>query len=99
MKKVMNSLLITLVLLTVIATIPVGTATAGPSPSSIAEDYEPRVGPIGRYSGEPDVGGSTSPATIGRTQSQAAGQSQMQLNDVVRIAVWLWKSRFGMTGF
>lgn len=99
MNRVRLGLLITLVLMAAFVMMPGAAAEAGPSPSWIAEDYETPRYPVHRYSGEPDVGGSTSPASIGRTGSDSRVRGLSAPSDFGRLAVWFWRARLVMTGF
>lgn len=101
MSQLRNRLLITLIVLAASVVIPRGAAHAFPALSTISEHEEPSLKPSGGFSGEPDVG-QTSPANLGRTQSCSAAVGtvgDVSLNEVVRLSVWLWKARLGMTGF
>jgi len=98
MSKVRNRLLITLFLLAAIILTPGRTVLAAPSLSSIsAEDSQPqRILRIGRFSGEPDVG-QTSPASMGRAPANSSARG-LDLNDLVRLAVSVWKARYASMG-
>lgn len=96
MDRVRKCLLITLVLFAAVAVIPGAASDADASRSTFSENWEPTFEPVGQYAGEPDVGGSTSPSSIGKSQSPTAVQ---QWDEVVRLAVWIWKTRLVMAGF
>lgn len=98
MSQLRNRLLITLIVLAASVVIPRGAAHAFPALSTISEHEEPSLKPSGGFSGEPDVG-QTSPSNLGRVQSSSAAVGDVSLNEVVRLSVWLWKARLGMTGF
>jgi len=101
MSSFRSKLLITLALLTVVVVTSGTAAYAGLGLQTISEHDESPVGtigPIGDCSGEPDVG-QTSPSSGGRVQGQSALRGVSGFDDAVRIAVWIWKARFGLTGF
>ena len=93
-----NKLLVTLVLLTAVVLTSAGMAMAAPQISTISVQDQPAIRPIDRYAGEPDVG-QTSPTNLGRVQGQSSLRGQSGFDDVLRLAVWIWKARHGLTGF
>jgi hypothetical protein len=90
--------LVALVLLAAVVMTSGGTATAAPTVSTISEHDQPAIRPIDRFSGEPDVG-QTSPTNLGQPQGQSSLRGESRFDDVLRLAVWLWKARHGLTGF
>lgn len=93
-----SRLLITLVLLGAIVLASGGPAHAARELSTISEHDDSPFQPAGGYSGEPDVG-QTSPSSSGRVQGQSALRGVSGIDDVLRLAVWVWKARHGLTGF
>ncbi len=101
MSQLRNRLLITLVVLAAIVVIPHRSAHAGPSIWTISEHDEPSIQPVGGFTGEPDVG-QTSPSNAGRVQSPSSVMNtkiDARFDEVLRLSVWLWKARLGLTGF
>jgi len=100
MSSFRSKLLITLALLLAVVVTTGGPAYAARGLQTISEHDESPIGtgPVGDFSGEPDVG-QTSPSGSGRVQGQSALRGVSGLDDVVRLAVWIWKARHGLTGF
>lgn len=98
MSHFVGRILVTLILLSAVVVTTGGTAMAAPVPSAISEHDEGPIWPIGDFSGEPDVG-QTSPTGAGRVQGKTALVPESRFVDVVRLSVWLWRARHGLTGF
>jgi hypothetical protein len=90
--------LVTLILLAAVVMTCAGTATAAPSLSTISEHDQSAIRRIDRFSGEPDVG-QTSPTNLGQVPGQRGLRDVSGFDDVLRLAMWLWKVRHGLTGF
>lgn len=98
MNRIFGKLLVTLILLSAVVVTTGGTAKAAPVAWTISEHDEQASRPIGDLSGEPDVG-QTSPTSAGRVQGKSALVGESRFDSLLRMTVWLWKARHGLTGF
>lgn len=98
MSQFVGRILVTLILLAAVVVTSGGAAMAAPVASTISEHDESQTRPIGDFSGEPDVG-QTSPTGAGRVQGKNALVKETRFDDLLRLSLWLWKARHGLTGF
>jgi hypothetical protein len=98
MSHLRNRLLITLILFAAMIVAPQGSASADPAVSTITVQENPSIRPVGRFAGEPDVG-QTSPTNLVRAQSSQALKGDVRFDNALRLAVGIWKARYGWTGF
>lgn len=97
MSHFVGRLLVTVILLSAVVVTSGGAAMAAPVASAISEHDESPIRPVGDFSGEPDVG-QTSPTSAGRVQGKNALVRETRFDDLLRLSVWLWKVRHGLTG-